>query len=56
MIGVLFRVRCRNLSVRCWVKCWWMEFECLVLYLVSGVGICVFGVGFSVGCRNLSGT
>jgi len=28
--------------------------ECLVLCLVSGVGICVFGVVFSVGCRNLS--
>jgi len=24
------------------------------LYLMSGVGICVFGVVFSVGCRNLN--
>jgi len=37
MIGVLFRVKCRNLSVMSWVKCWVKEFECLVLYLVSGV-------------------
>jgi len=31
------------------------EFECLVLCLVSGVLICVFGcVVFGVGCRNLN--
>jgi len=44
------------------VLCQVMEFKCLVLCLVSGVGICVFGVVFdlmfgvlfSVGRRNLN--
>jgi len=54
VFGVVFGVGCRNLNVWC---CVWFRvygFVCLVLYLVSDVGICVFGVVFSVGCRNLN--